>query len=92
MNHKSYFDGAVQSLGFSHAGGDATVGVMEPGSYTFSTGAPERMQVVAGVLGYRLPDGEWKTAKAGEQFNIAGNLAKFEFRAEGQVAYVCWFG
>jgi uncharacterized protein YaiE (UPF0345 family) len=90
MKHNTYFDGAVQSIGFAHDTGAATVGVMAPGAYEFSTGKPEKMDVVAGVIDVKLPGGEWKTYKAGESFNVPGE-AKFNVRMQVEVAYVCWF-
>jgi uncharacterized protein YaiE (UPF0345 family) len=37
IKHSTYFDGKVQSLGINTEQGYATVGVIEPGKYTFST-------------------------------------------------------
>lgn len=90
MKHNTYFSGAVQSLGFAHAGGEATVGVMEAGEYEFTTGAPEKIDIVSGVVEVKLPGADWKSCKAGESFNAPAN-AKFQIRMAGQVAYVCWF-
>jgi len=64
MRHNRYFDDRVQSLGFSDAEGDATVGVIDPGEYAFGTSQRERMTVVAGIsnsepslgTGRRRPD------------------------------------
>ena len=65
MKHNTYFGGAVQSLGFTHARGAASVGVMEPGSYEFSTGAPERMTIVSGEIEYRLQGEAWSAVADG---------------------------
>lgn len=43
IKHNTYFDGKVQSLGINTAEGYATLGVMEPGAYTFSTSSEEHM-------------------------------------------------
>ena len=91
MKHNVYFDGAVQSLAFAHRGGQATIGVMEPGVYEFTTGAPERMQIVAGDAEYKRGDSDWIAAPAGAEFSVPGN-ASFQIRMNTQVAYVCWFG
>ena len=37
MKHNSYFEGKVQSLALREHDGPATIGVIEPGSYSFST-------------------------------------------------------
>jgi uncharacterized protein YaiE (UPF0345 family) len=91
VKHNSYFGGAVQSLGFTHARGAASVGVMEPGSYEFSTGAPERMTIVSGDIEYRLPGEGWRAVAAGGEFCVPGEV-KFDVRLTTPVAYVCWFG
>jgi uncharacterized protein YaiE (UPF0345 family) len=90
MKHNTYFNGAVQSLGFSHDKGSATVGVMEAGEYEFSTGAPEKMDIVSGVIEVKLPGADWKAFKGGESFDAPAN-SKFQVRMAAQVAYVCWF-
>lgn len=91
MKHNVYFDGKVQSLGFANADGDATVGVIEPGTYSFSTSRPEEMFVVLGVLGYRLPGGDWGSVTTGQAFDVPAGVS-FEVRAEASVAYRCRFG
>ncbi len=88
MRLNRYFDDRVQSLGFSDAEGDATVGVIEPGEYAFGTSREERMSVTAGVLWYRLPGREWLSAGPGERFIVPPGVT-FEVKAEGPVAYLC---
>ena len=91
MKHNVYFGGAVQSLSFDHAEGSATVGVMAPGGYEFSTGSKERMDIVSGAIEVKLPGDDWVEFVAGESFDVPAN-AKFQVRMTAQVAYVCWFG
>ena len=43
LSHNTYFDGSVQSLGFTEDGSRFTVGVMIPGEYHFGTEEPERL-------------------------------------------------
>ncbi|MDP3179988.1 MAG: pyrimidine/purine nucleoside phosphorylase [Spirochaetaceae bacterium] len=90
MKHSSYFDGKVQSLGVNTKNGYATVGVIEPGSYTFSTSTQETMVVVEGVLKYRLYEQEWMEAKKGEKFVVAPGVA-FDCRADVDTAYICYY-
>ena len=47
LKHNTYFEGAVQSLGFERNGLRASVGVIVPGEYHFGTGAAERMTVTS---------------------------------------------
>ena len=54
MKHNSYFEGKVQSLAVGTTDGPATVGVIEPGQYSFGTDCEEHMHVVAGTLNARL--------------------------------------
>ena len=88
MKHNRYFDDRVQSLGFSDAEGDATVGVIDPGEYAFGTSREERMTVVSGILWYRVPGKAWLSAAVGEGFSVPAGIT-FEVKAEGPVAYLC---
>lgn len=90
LTHNTYFDGNVQSIGFSRHGFKATVGVIAPGEYRFNTGAAERMTVVSGQLMARI-DGEWQAYGAGTYFEVAANSA-FDVKAVGgPAAYLCEF-
>jgi purine/pyrimidine-nucleoside phosphorylase len=91
IKHNSYFEGKVQSLGFERNGRRATVGVISPGEYRFTTDAPERMTVVSGELAARFAaGGAWQTYPAGTAFEVAGKSA-FEVKASDPSAYVCEF-
>jgi purine/pyrimidine-nucleoside phosphorylase len=91
IKHSSYFDGSVQSLGFERNGRRATVGIVSPGEYRFSTDAPERMTVVSGELLARLaPGSDWRVYPAGTAFEVAGKSA-FEVKATTPAAYLCEF-
>lgn len=62
-----YFAGKVKSIGFDAAStGRASVGVMEAGEYTFTTGQPEEMTVVSGALKTLLPGAnDWQVFMPG---------------------------
>jgi uncharacterized protein YaiE (UPF0345 family) len=90
MKHSVYFAGKVQSLGVNTASGFATVGVIEPGTYGFSTSSEERLLVIEGTLRARLPGEDWKEfARGGEILVPAG--VSFDVRAEADVAYICYY-
>lgn len=90
LKHNSYFEGGVQSIGFERNGMKATVGVIAPGEYHFSTAAAERMTVTSGTLQANLGDG-WTTYPAGTVFEIAAHSG-FDVRAVGgPAAYLCEF-
>ena len=88
-----YFDGKVVSHTLMSADGSKkTVGLIYPGSFTFNTDAPERMDIVAGICNVRLKDqSEWKSYAAGTSFKVAGNSA-FDIRVDqGITEYLCSF-
>lgn len=87
-----YFDGKVKSIGFEDAGGSASVGVMEAGEYTFSTGVKEAMFVVSGSLTVRLPGAEeWVAFDAGESFDVPGE-SSFDLKVTEPSSYLCRYG
>ena len=88
MEHNIYFDGKVQSLSLQTATGKATVGVITPGRYTFSTSTEEHMVVTSGVLTMKLPGGEWEDVPAGKEFIVAANQT-FEVEAKQDASYIC---
>jgi len=90
MKHSTYFEGKVQSLELNTGKGRATVGVIEPGKYSFSTSSQETMEVVSGILKYKLKDNGWKEAKKGENFVVAPGQT-FEVEAMKDVAYICYY-
>lgn len=84
-----YFEGTVKSLGFNNAEGKATVGVMEPGEYTFGTSTVEYMTVISGSIDVQQPnETEWNTYKKGETFVVAKDV-KFKVKMTEQTAYYC---
>ncbi len=86
-----YFEGKVKSIAFQSATLPATVGVMVPGEYEFSTNQKEKITVVSGALTVRLPDNEnWQTFKDGEEFIVAAN-EKFQLKVAVNTAYLCTY-
>ena len=68
MKHNTYYQDKVQSLSLAEQEGPATVGVIEPGHYSFSTSSEERMTLIAGAMKAMLPGEDWKSLHAGEGF------------------------
>lgn len=88
-----YFDGNVISHSVLFADGSKkSVGVMRPGTYTFNTGAPEKMEIIAGSCKVKLAgESAWKTYDAGTFFDVPGN-SSFDIAIESGVAeYICSF-
>jgi len=90
MKHSVYFDGKVQSLGVNTADGFATVGVIEPGTYTFSTSSEEHLVVIEGTLGARLPGEDWNVFSKGQEIVVRPNVS-FDVQAQSDAAYVCYY-
>jgi len=89
IKHNSYYDGKVQSLGFSRENNDATVGVLEPGEYDFGRASRrETIKVVHGTL-HHIPtnrdfsESQVLTVEPGEEIKLS---------CAEHVAYVCYYG
>jgi purine/pyrimidine-nucleoside phosphorylase len=90
IKHNTYFDGKVQSLGINTAEGYATLGVMEPGKYTFSTSSEERMVVIEGSMKVKLPGREWQEVGKSEKIVVPKGLS-FDVDATTEVGYICYY-
>jgi len=89
-----YFDGKVVSHTVHFADGSKkTIGLIYPGSFNFTTGAPEVMEIVAGDCRVRLKgESAWKNQPAGSSFAVPADSA-FDIAVESGIAeYVCSFG
>lgn len=88
-----YFDGKCVSHQITFPDGTKkSVGVVLPATLTFSTGAPEIMECVAGSCEYKLAGSEaWVKSSPGEKFSVPGN-SKFEIRVTEAYHYICHFG
>ena len=88
-----YFDGrCVSHTVLFPDGSRKTVGVIFPGTLTFTTGAPERMELTGGRCQVRLAGhDEWQTYAGGESFSVPGDTA-FDIEALETLDYVCHFG
>lgn len=75
LKHNSYFDGKVQSLGVDTDQGYATVGVISPGEYTFSTDHVEHITVITGNLDVELPGAARQTYTAGKTFIVSAKTS-----------------
>lgn len=88
-----YFDGKCVSHSIELPDGTKkSVGVILPSKLTFSTGAPERMELVDGACRVRLPGSEaWVDYAGGQSFDVPGN-ASFDIEVLRALHYVCHFG
>lgn len=88
-----YFDGGVVShTAILSNGSKQTVGLIRPGTYHFTTDAPERMDIIAGTCRVKLDkETSWKNYQAGEFFDVPGKSA-FDIGVEsGLTEYLCTF-
>lgn len=88
-----YFDGKVVSHTVLLPGGaKKTLGLIYPGSYHFGTGAPERMEIVAGACRVQLDGASaWQDYAAGTFFDVPGKSGfTIEVKA-GLCEYICSF-
>lgn len=87
-----YFDGKVASHTVLFPDGSKkTLGVMQPGEYTFNTGAAEIMEILSGELVYRVGEaGEWLKVVGGESFQVPANSA-FTMQVATVADYCCSF-
>jgi purine/pyrimidine-nucleoside phosphorylase len=87
-----YFDGKCVSHTITNAQGERkSVGVILPSKLTFSTGASEVMELVAGKCRVKLPGAQdWQSLAGGQQFAVAAN-ASFEIEVTETLHYVCHF-
>jgi uncharacterized protein YaiE (UPF0345 family) len=88
-----YFDGRCVSHSIELPDGTKkSVGVILPGRLTFSTGAPEVMELVEGRCRVRLAGhAEWTEHGAGERFEVPGRSG-FDIEVDETLHYVCHFG
>ncbi len=91
LQHNTYFEGQVQSVGFSRVGRRATVGVIDVGEFRFGTAAPERLTVVSGAIDVKLAgeDG-WRSYPQGTSFEVPGD-SHFFVKVSAPAAYLCEF-
>lgn len=87
-----YFNGAVASYTVQFADGSKkTLGVMQPGEYTFNTGAAELMEILSGKLDLQLA-GEtgWRRIVGGQSFEVPAN-SSFTMKVQTVSGYCCSF-
>jgi len=87
-----YFDGGVTSRTVQFPDGSVkTLGMMQPGEYSFNTDKKEIMDILFGEVEVLLPDEkEWQRFSAGETFEVKAN-ASFQIKALSLTDYCCSF-
>ena len=87
-----YFDGQVTSRTLTFPDGQRkTLGIMQPGEFTFGTKEAELMEILSGDLEVQLPDADgWRRVQGGESFAVPAN-ANFTVRVHALTDYCCSF-
>lgn len=85
-----YFNGAVVSHTVLFPDGvKKTLGVMQVGEYTFSTAAPELMEILSGELDLQLAgENGWRRIGGGQAFEVPGN-SSFTMKVLTVADYCC---
>jgi uncharacterized protein YaiE (UPF0345 family) len=88
-----YFDGQCVSHTVLLADGTRkSLGVIFPSTLTFNTGAPERMEILAGHCRVRQAgSSDWLECGAGQAFDVPGD-SSFDIQTLERIDYVCHFG
>lgn len=87
-----YFNGGVTSRTILFADGSKkTLGIMLPGDYTFTTAAPEIMEILSGALDLLLPGEElYQQVRGSESFQVPAN-SSFTMKVTAVTDYCCSF-
>lgn len=87
-----YFDGkCISHTVIMKDGTQKTLGVILPASLTFSTKAPEVMELQSGQCKIRLAgEQEWRAYKGGQSFIVPGN-SSFDIEILETVDYICHY-
>ena len=85
-----YFYGKFNSRTiFLQDGSKQTLGVMQPGEYTFDTNEAEIMEMMSGELEIRLPgESEFKKLNTPKSFNVPAN-SSFDLKIKTVTDYCC---
>lgn len=87
----SFFDGAVTSRTvIFRDGSKKTLGIAQPGEYTFNTDAAEVMEILAGQLDVQIAGGDWKKVSGGESFEVPAK-SSFTMKVKTITDYCCSF-
>ena len=87
-----YFDGGVTSRTINFANGEKkTLGIIQPGEFSFDTGKKEIMDILSGECEVLLAgEDQWQRYAAGDTFEIPAN-SNFKIKAITLTDYCCSF-
>ena len=87
-----YFNGQVTSRTIHFADGSRkTLGIMQPGDYTFNTGAAEIMEILSGELEVSIARAQdRRVIRGGESFEVPAD-SSFQVKVTHLTDYCCSF-
>ncbi len=85
-----YFNGAVVSYSVLFSDGTKkTLGVMQPGEYTFNTGVAELMEILSGGLELQIAgESGWRKIDGGQSFEVPAH-SSFSMKVPNVCDYCC---
>jgi uncharacterized protein YaiE (UPF0345 family) len=93
IKHNVYEDGKVQSLGFKMVNGrDATVGVLEEGTYNLGTAHRlERIKVITGSISISVDGRVMRWDEWNPEFLTFMEGETIKFHATQGTSYICFY-
>jgi hypothetical protein len=86
-----YFNGGVTSRTvLFEDGSKKTLGIIQPGEYTFNTDTTELMEILSGELEVQIAGGQWGAVQGGESFVVHAN-SSFTMKVNTVTDYCCSF-
>lgn len=87
-----YFNGQVTSRTINFVDGSRkTLGIMQPGDYTFNTEAAEIMEILSGELEVSIAGAQdWQVIRGGESFEVPAD-SSFRVKVVDLTDYCCSF-
>ena len=86
-----YFNGGVTSRTvLFEDGSKKTLGIIQPGEYTFNTAAAEMMEILSGDLDVQIAGGAWGPVRGGESFKVPAD-SSFTMKVKSVTDYCCSF-
>ena len=92
MVHNVYYDGAIQSIGFDSDEGEATVGVVKPGTYTMPTDCVEHITMLSGSGRVKIGEQDVRVFNRGDLIVLPANVeVVWEIPPGADTCYICHF-
>jgi uncharacterized protein YaiE (UPF0345 family) len=86
-----FFNGGVTSRTITSSDGSRkSLGIAQPGEFTFTTDGAEVMEILSGQLEVKVGEGAWRQVKGGEAFDVPPNTT-FIMKVSTIVDYCCSF-